>query len=225
MIAAAISERRKSEHSTTPAGKRFPRPTKDCRLIVTVGVGSLPAEQIADILFAVHTFTEFGPDNDPHGEEDFGAVEHQGVRYFWKIVTYAQSMQFGSPNPADPAVTTRVLTIMRADEDWGLIMKKTILDYRRSRRPRPRRAAGRRFVQPLSLDVFGLRHAATWRWRAPLVVSDQRRPVVGRITEECCRPRECGDMEQWHHMRRIDDGADACDDGDDDGDKDDLGRD
>jgi hypothetical protein len=38
------------------------------------------------------------------------------VRHFWKIDSYDRNTEFGSPDPADPDVTTRVLTIMRADE-------------------------------------------------------------------------------------------------------------
>jgi hypothetical protein len=46
----------------------------------------------------------------------FGAVDEAGERFFWKIDYYDRKTEFGSPDPADPAVTTRVLTIMRADE-------------------------------------------------------------------------------------------------------------
>jgi hypothetical protein len=55
-------------------------------------------------------------DNDPHGEHDFGAFEVAGVRFFWKIECYDRAMEFGSEDPSDPAQTTRVLTIMLADE-------------------------------------------------------------------------------------------------------------
>lgn len=96
--------------------QNIPRLSDGSRLIVTDGVGSLPPEQIANILLAVRTFAEFNPDNDPHGEHDFGAIEHAGIRYFWKVDAYDRWMQFGSPDPSDPSVTTRVLTIMRADE-------------------------------------------------------------------------------------------------------------
>jgi hypothetical protein len=64
----------------------------------------------------VVTFEAFTPGDDPHGEHDFGAIKHAGVRYFWKIDYYDLAKQFGSPDAADPTVTTRVLTIMRADE-------------------------------------------------------------------------------------------------------------
>jgi hypothetical protein len=34
---------------------------------------------------AVENFDAFTPDNDPYGERDFGAFEHNGDRIFWKI--------------------------------------------------------------------------------------------------------------------------------------------
>ena len=49
-------------------------------------------------------------------EHDFGSIDEAGVRCFWKIDYYDRKTEFGSPDPADPAVTTRVLTIMLAEE-------------------------------------------------------------------------------------------------------------
>ena len=40
----------------------------------------------------------------------------QGETYFFKIDYYALDMNGGSEDPADPSITTRVMTIMRADE-------------------------------------------------------------------------------------------------------------
>ena len=37
-------------------------------------------------------------------------------RLFWKIDYYDRTMQRASPDPADAAVTERVLTVMLADE-------------------------------------------------------------------------------------------------------------
>jgi hypothetical protein len=95
---------------------RLPRPMSGCRLIVTDGVNSLPPHHFAQLLLAVRSFADFTYDNDPHGEHDFGSIEHVGQRYYWKIDYYDQWMQFGSPDASDPAVTTRALTIMLASE-------------------------------------------------------------------------------------------------------------
>lgn len=65
---------------------------------------------------AVRVFKDFNAENDPHGEHDFGAVDLFGTRWFWKIDTSDRAMTEYSLDPANPAVTTRVLTIMRADE-------------------------------------------------------------------------------------------------------------
>jgi len=86
------------------------------RVVETAGVLTLPeAERIA-VLLAVRRFDGFDGDNDPHGEHDFGAVEVGGRRCFWKIDAYDCELRGHSPDPADPAVTTRVLTIMLAEE-------------------------------------------------------------------------------------------------------------
>jgi hypothetical protein len=86
------------------------------RVLVTSGVSELPIETNAAVLDAVRTFSNFSEDNDPHGEHDFGAIELAGERYFWKVDYYSPDLVGGSEDPADPARTTRVLTIMRADE-------------------------------------------------------------------------------------------------------------
>ena len=85
-------------------------------VMITVGVEAMPPDQRRSLLEKVRAFDAFTDDNDPHGEHDFGAVDEGGVRYFFKLDYYDRNTEFGSPDPADPAVTTRVLTIMRADE-------------------------------------------------------------------------------------------------------------
>jgi hypothetical protein len=61
-------------------------------------------------------FDDFCTANDPHDEHDFGAFEFEGARIMFKIDYYDNDLNFHSPNPADPAVTERVLTIMLAEE-------------------------------------------------------------------------------------------------------------
>ena len=85
-------------------------------VMITAGVEAMPVEQRRSLLQRVRAFDAFANDNDPHGEHDFGSIDEGGVRCFWKIDLYDRNTEFGSPDPTDPAVTTRVLTIMRAEE-------------------------------------------------------------------------------------------------------------
>jgi len=86
------------------------------RVIITVGVDALPLALKALIIEKVKRFDGFEPGNDQYQEHDFGAIDIDGERYFWKIDYYDPSMQGGSEDPADPRKTTRVLTIMCAEE-------------------------------------------------------------------------------------------------------------
>jgi hypothetical protein len=85
-------------------------------IMITPGVQAMPLDQRSSLLQKIRTFEAFSEDNDPHQEHDFGAVDEGGERYFWKLDYYDPNMEFGSPDPAERAITTRVLTIMRADE-------------------------------------------------------------------------------------------------------------
>ena len=86
------------------------------RIMVTRGVGALPQEDQAKIFDLVKSFNDFSEGDDPYGEHDFGAVEHNGERVFWKIDYYDPTMQWGSADPSDPTLTVRVMTVMLANE-------------------------------------------------------------------------------------------------------------
>jgi len=86
------------------------------RVMITVGVDALPVALKALIIEKVKGFDNFERGNDPYQEHDFGAIDIDGDRYFWKIDYYDPSMQGGSEDPANPQKTTRVLTIMCAEE-------------------------------------------------------------------------------------------------------------
>jgi hypothetical protein len=86
------------------------------KVVMTQGVASLPEETRTQVLERVRHFDEFTPNNDPHGDHDFGSFDVAGVSYFFKIDYYSPDMQSGSEDPADPEKTVRVMTIMRADE-------------------------------------------------------------------------------------------------------------
>jgi len=85
-------------------------------LMMTRGIIALGLTRQLRILEAVAAFDAFDPDNDPYGEHDFGALEVDGTRLFWKIDYLDLGLSNHSPDPADPSVTTRVLTIMLAEE-------------------------------------------------------------------------------------------------------------
>ena len=85
-------------------------------VMITAGVEAMPVEQRRSLLAKVRAFDAFNDDNDPHGEHDFGSFELAGVSYFFKIDYYSPDLEGGSEDPANPDKTTRVLTIMRADE-------------------------------------------------------------------------------------------------------------
>lgn len=86
------------------------------RVMITQGIMDLGPQRIADIRRAVATFDAFTPDNDPHEEHDCAILAVDDVEVLWKIDYYDLDLASYSPDPANPAVTVRVLTIMRAEE-------------------------------------------------------------------------------------------------------------
>jgi hypothetical protein len=84
--------------------------------VFTKGVGAHGDAFLARALKAVQQYSDFTEYNDPYGEHDFGALEVDGVALNWKIDYYDEDLDGGSPDPSDPAVTQRVLTILLADE-------------------------------------------------------------------------------------------------------------
>lgn len=94
------------------------------RVVMTIGVQELIGDVSlfrnfraqAELLRSIRDYDAFGPDVDPHGERDFGRFAFRGVALYWKIDYYDRALDFGSPDPADPDVTARVLTILLTSE-------------------------------------------------------------------------------------------------------------
>ncbi len=94
------------------------------RVVMTVGLQDLIGDislfrnfhARAELLRAIRDHQDFGPDVDPHGERDFGRIAFRDAALYWKIDYYDRALEYGSSDPADPAVTTRVLTIMLTSE-------------------------------------------------------------------------------------------------------------
>lgn len=81
-------------------------------IVVTRGVKFLPGFCPVALMAALGAYNEFDEDNDPHGERDLGDIELFGASLLWKIDYYDKALEYGSPDPADASVTTRVLTVM-----------------------------------------------------------------------------------------------------------------
>jgi Protein of unknown function (DUF3768) len=85
-------------------------------VVMTQGVAALGCDAVARIVQTISVFDDFCNANDPYEEHDFGAFEAEGHTIFFKIDYFDSMLTRHSPNPAEPAVTERVLTIMLAEE-------------------------------------------------------------------------------------------------------------
>jgi hypothetical protein len=86
------------------------------QVLITSGIAALGGAVQTSILEAVQRFDRFSEDNDPYGEHDFGSLLIASELIFFKIEYYDRHCLMGSSEPTDPSVTTRVLTIMLANE-------------------------------------------------------------------------------------------------------------
>ena len=84
--------------------------------VMTPGIAALGQEAVARIVKTIEVYDDFCHANDPHEEHDFGAFDADGHRVFFKIDYFDESLTYHSPDPADPSVTKRVITIMLAEE-------------------------------------------------------------------------------------------------------------
>ena len=85
-------------------------------VVITAGIAALDEATRQHIFAAVQAFNAFDEDNDPWHEHDFGAVEIDGERVFFKLSYYDPTRAMHSVDPADPTKTERVMTIMLASE-------------------------------------------------------------------------------------------------------------
>lgn len=84
--------------------------------VMTPGVVALGAEAVNRMIKAISVFDDFCQENDPHQEHDFGAIDIEGQKVFFKIDYYSPDLKSGSEDPSDPSITHRVMTVMLASE-------------------------------------------------------------------------------------------------------------
>ncbi|MEE9427995.1 MAG: DUF3768 domain-containing protein [Paracoccaceae bacterium] len=85
-------------------------------VILTAGVQALEDKLRAALIDQISRFDAFTADNDPHGEHDFGSIEINGQKFFWKIDYFDLKLERHSVDAANGDVTHRVLTVMLANE-------------------------------------------------------------------------------------------------------------
>src|SRR5262249_14190287 len=86
------------------------------QLVITGGVAARGDDFVGRAVKAVREYSNFTEANDPWGEHDFGSFDLDAVKLFWRNDYYDRELKWGSPDPADPAATRRVLTILLAEE-------------------------------------------------------------------------------------------------------------
>jgi hypothetical protein len=86
------------------------------QVMVTAGLDAKEEEFVTRVLREIAAFTAFTNDNDPHGERDCARLTVDGESIIWKIDYFDRSLECHSPDPADPTVTVRVMTVMLAGE-------------------------------------------------------------------------------------------------------------
>ena len=85
-------------------------------VVLTRGVTELTDAKAFQLTNLVRIYDSFDAGNDPYGEHDFGVIDLDQTRVFWKIDYYDKSLSTASPDPANARLTERVLTIMLAEE-------------------------------------------------------------------------------------------------------------
>ena len=95
-----------------------PASTNRVRWVITSGITALGPDGVVLAIQTVRDFTAFDQDNDPYGEHDFGTLDVDGKRLFFKVDYYRRGSDYteGAEMPEDPNTTDRILTLMLAEE-------------------------------------------------------------------------------------------------------------
>jgi len=84
--------------------------------VITPGIAGFGREVLDRIVKTIAVYDDFCHANDPYEEHDFGSFQAEGKTIFFKIDYFDRTLTHYSPDPADPSVTERVITIMLAEE-------------------------------------------------------------------------------------------------------------
>jgi Protein of unknown function (DUF3768) len=96
---------------------RFRKSFQGGKILLTQSVSDLPDMVKAAALCEVQKFDAFTEANDPTNEHDFMMFEFCNRDFIFSITYYDKKMEHGSPDSADPDVTTRIGALMMVS-DW-----------------------------------------------------------------------------------------------------------
>jgi hypothetical protein len=113
---ASVADHRDHKERIRELNDHLRRTGRGGMVLLSCGVAALSVPTVKRLFDRIADFEDFGPDNDPHGEHDSGAVDFEGASFLWKIDYLDRARVAASPDPADPRVTVRVLTVMLAEE-------------------------------------------------------------------------------------------------------------
>lgn len=115
-LAPEALARAKAIASLNDAARRAGPTSQLADWVMTRTVADLLPVTKMKVMLNVMGYSAFTEDNDPHGEHDFGSFDIDGDKFFWKIDYYDRQKEYGSDDPADPAKTCRVITVMLASD-------------------------------------------------------------------------------------------------------------
>ena len=95
---------------------RFRQTFKGGAVVITAGIAALEETTRLRIFLAVQEFDDFDEGNDPWSEHDFGALNEDGVKLFFKIEYFDLTRAMHAEDATDTSKTERVMTIMLASE-------------------------------------------------------------------------------------------------------------
>jgi hypothetical protein len=84
--------------------------------LITPGIAAFGQQFVERLVKTIALFDDFHHANDLHEEHDFGCFDVDGNQIIFKIDYYDSTLTYHSPDPTDPAVTRRVITVMLANE-------------------------------------------------------------------------------------------------------------
>jgi hypothetical protein len=95
---------------------RFRKHLLTVTFVMSPGVSDLGEEAGTRIVAAIAAFDDFSRTDDPDGQHNLGAFEADGQTIIFKIDCFDTDLKYQSPDPTDPVVTVRVMTVMLAHE-------------------------------------------------------------------------------------------------------------